>query len=108
MAQSPPRVDLSPSHYAASFDTFTADIDLTAQSGFPAHCAERLVLVNATAGALVASLTDYSGQTYDVTVLAGQTWCEEHAVAIIEAATADTFTEIRAYWWASGSHHINP
>lgn len=108
MAQSPPRVDLYPSHHAATFTTFTADIDLTSQSGYPAHCAERVVLVNGTGGALVASLTDYAGHTYNVTVPAGVTWAEDHAVAIIEAATADTFTEIRAYWWASGSHHLNP
>ena len=108
MAQSPPRNDLGPSTHAAQFTTFTADIDLATQSGYPAHAAERLVLVNATAGALTASLTDYGGHTYTVTVLAGETWVEDHAVSIIEAATADTFTEIRAYWWASGSHHLNP
>lgn len=93
---------------AKTFSTFTADIDLTAQSGFPPHVPEKLVLVNGTAGALVAELTDYGGKTYDVTVLANSTWEESHAVASINSATADTFTEIRAYWWSGSGYRLNP
>jgi len=94
--------------YAARFTTFTSDIDLTAQSGYPPIAVERLVLVNATAGALTASLVDVGGKTYTVTVRAGETWLEPHQVVTIAAATADTFTEIRAYWRSTSVARLNP
>lgn len=108
MAQSPPVIDTNSSYLAKTFSTFTADIDLTGQSGFPNHVAQRLVLVNGTDGALVATLVDFAGKSYTLTVLANSTWEECHAVRTIAAATADTFTEIRAYWWTGSSLRNNP
>lgn len=107
MAVTLPRIDtLSPAK-AQSFTAFTSDIDLAAQSAYPEHAAQRLVLVNLTDATLVANVTDTAGATYDIHVGAGQTAVEDHAIARINVATDDTFTQIRAYWWAGGTYRLN-
>ena len=107
MAVTPPRIDQFSPAKAQSFTTFTADIDLTAQSGYPTHAAQRLVIVNLTAGTLIANVTDFSGATYDIHVGAGETVVEDNAIVQINDETADTITQIRAYRWAGGTYRLN-
>ena len=96
-----------PTAYCAAFTTFTAPLDLTAQTGYPGAPADRIVIVNQTAGTLSATVTDKSGKQYAISVRAASEWVEEHAIASIDAATADTMTQIRAYW-RSDAGPLNP
>jgi hypothetical protein len=90
----------NPTDYVAQFATFTADIDLTAQDTLHQRPADRLVLVNNTAGALSVALTSASGTEYEISVGANSVWIEDHKVSEIRAETADTVTQVRAYWYA--------
>lgn len=91
-----------------TFTTFTADIDLRQQSGCPTHAAQRLLLINNTAGALSAVFagTDDVDATVSVpTVTAVEI---NQAVRKIDDTTADTLTSIVAFWWCDGATVFNP
>ena len=90
----------NPTDYVAQFSTFTADIDLTAQSTLHQRPADRLVLVNDTTGTLTVALTSASGTEYEVEVPAGTVLVEDHKVSAIRSETDDTVTQVRAYWYA--------
>lgn len=99
-------VTLEPTDHVSAFTVFTSLIDLTAQTGRPRAPADRVVIVNHTAGALSATLVDAAGVTYAIEVRAASEWVEDHRIASIAAATADTMSQIRAYWHA-GSGYLN-
>jgi hypothetical protein len=103
----PPPVGDNPAYLAKTFTTFTADIDLTAQSGYPMHGAI-VEVVNSTAGSLAASLSDNNNNTFQCTVPAALSRVPPVVVRKILAATADTMTEITAYWWVNSATKFNP
>jgi hypothetical protein len=106
-SQHTPRVDGQVPVHIAKFSTFTSAIDLRAQSGYPTHCPERILLHNATSGALNASIVDLAGHTTIVSVGALEKIYIDAAIASIAAATDDTLTAIYAFWWVDGSTTVN-
>jgi len=103
-----PCIDSQVPSHIAKFTTFTADIDLRAQSGYPNHCPQRLILQNTTAGALNASVVDIAGHTTVVAIPANQSVTLDGAIATVAAATDDTVPAIYAFWWTDSATIINP
>ncbi len=106
-SQHTPRVEGQVPVHIAKFSTFTSAIDLRAQSGYPTHCPQRLLLHNGTSGALNASIKDLAGHTTIVSIGALEKVYVDGAFQSIEAATDDTLTAIYAFWWVDGSTSVN-
>lgn len=93
--------------HAAKFVTFTSAIDLRAQSGYPNHAPQRVLLYNGTAGALNAVLVDIAGHSLTYPVEARTYLYVDASIASIAAATDDTLSAIFAYWWVDGATVLN-
>jgi hypothetical protein len=107
-SQHQPRINEQAPAHVAKFATFTANIDLRAQSGYPQHCPQRLFLQNNTDGSLNATLVDIAGHSLVLAVPARTGIFWDAAVASIGSATDDTLSAVFAFWWVDGSTVINP
>lgn len=102
-----PITDEASAVHVAKFTTFTAQINLRTQSGYPNHSPQRLMFHNASGGTLNAVVKDQAGHSVSYPVLNNTYLIVDGAVQSIEASTDDTLTAIFAYWWVDGSTVLN-
>jgi hypothetical protein len=95
----------------AKFSTFTAAIDLRAQSTYPNCSPQNVMAYNSTAGILNLVLVDHGGHSISFPIPGSATGLYTTipgAWKSIAAATDDTLTAVFAQWWVDGSTVLNP
>jgi hypothetical protein len=97
----------NPTHQSDQITSFGADVDLTDESGCPAHAAERLEVHNDESSTQDIVLTLASGVTVTREIPADSIRVLKGEFTAIEASGTGTIAEVVAYYWHDGIAAIN-
>ncbi len=91
-----------------SYTSFGANIDLTAESGYPPHAAQHLIVHNDEATVQAIVLTDIKGNSASYPIQADTVEQIAGAFTSIVASGTGTIAKVVARWWQGPGYRLNP